>query len=358
MRVLALTRYDRLGASSRIRIYQYLPTLCPLGVEVDVSPLLGADYIQRLYARQRPSFPRMLSGYFFRAVRLLSARRYDLLWIEKELFPNVPCWFEQALAAAGIPYVVDIDDAIFHNYDLGSNPYKRFLANKIEKVMRGSALMVCGNDYLAERARLAGASRVETLPTVIDMERYSVAPIRTRTPPVVGWVGSPVTLRYLVSVLPVLREARRAFPFRLRVIGADLPSTLVEGLDIECRPWSEDAEVQEIQDLDIGIMPLTDSPWERGKCGYKLIQYMACGLPVVASPVGVNQEIVTHGVNGYLADTPEAWGTALRTLCLDPGLAREMGTKGRATVEQRYCLQVTAPRLAGWFQDVVRQRRP
>ena len=114
------------------------------------------------------------------------------------------------------------------------------------------------------------------------------------------------------------------------------------GLPMDSLPWAEATESEDIARLDIGIMPLVDAPFERGKCGYKLIQYMACGLPVVASPVGVNRQIVEHGVNGFLADTPEAWATALRTLCHDPALRARMGAAGRRKVEQQYCLHVTA----------------
>jgi glycosyltransferase involved in cell wall biosynthesis len=129
---------------------------------------------------------------------------------------------------------------------------------------------------------------------------------------------------------------------RFTAIGIDAAAL---GLPMDSVPWSEQTEAQDIARLDVGIMPLVDAPFERGKCGYKLIQYMACGLPVVASPVGVNRQIVEHGVNGFLAETPEQWATALRTLCADPALRARMGAAGRRKVEQHYSLQVTAPRL-------------
>ena len=119
-------------------------------------------------------------------------------------------------------------------------------------------------------------------------------------------------------------------------------------------PWDEATEVDMLQQLDAGIMPLPDSPWERGKCGFKLIQYMACGLPVVASPVGVNREIVEQGVNGFFASTPEEWEQALRTLLLDTILRERMGQAGRKKVEERYSLQMTGPRLAALLKSVVK----
>jgi glycosyltransferase involved in cell wall biosynthesis len=343
LRVLALTRYGRLGASSRVRLYQYVPVWSALGIEVQVSPLLSDDYLKRLYAGKTTNWFGVLHDYLRRMVTLLHARKFDLLWIEKELFPNLPAWFEQALFALDIRYIVDYDDAIFHNYDLAPHSVKRLLANKIDKVMRNSALVICGNAYLAERARSAGARRVEIGPTVIDLNRYGVLNPVPKEHIVVGWIGSPSTVKYLQVIVPALQKLAMEFSVQLRVIGAQFSAP---GLHVDCRPWSEESEVSEIQDFDIGIMPLIDSHWERGKCGYKLIQYMACGLPVVASPVGVNQEIVRHGVNGYLASSVDEWVDSFRALFLNSQDRLVMGAQGRLSVEKKYCLQVTAPRFA------------
>ena len=349
MRVLALTRYARMGASSRMRTYQYVPMLSALGIQVTVSPLLSDRYLECLYVQRRANWYEVLRNYLTRALWLLRARKFDLLWIEKELFPNLPAWFEQALHIMEIRYVVDYDDAIFHNYDLEPHSVKRFLAGKIDTVMRESTMVICGNRYLAERARAAGAYRVEIIPTVIDLERYGVKSPKSRECIVVGWIGSPSTVKYLQVVAPVLGVLTAEFSLQLRVVGAQFSHA---GLDVECRPWSDESEVDEIQDFDIGIMPLIDSPWERGKCGYKLIQYMACGIPVVASPVGANREIVGHGINGYLASSFDEWACALRTLILSSETRQIMGAQGRANVEKAYCLQVTAPRMARLFHDI------
>jgi glycosyltransferase involved in cell wall biosynthesis len=352
MRVLAFTRYGRLGASSRMRTHQYVPALQALGIDVQVAALLRDSYIERLYAKQGANWFCVFSDYLKQAIQLFNARKFDLIWIEKELFPNLPAWFEQMLNACGIRYIVDYDDAIFHNYDLNPHPAMRLLAKKIDKVMRNSTLVVCGNAYLADRAHSANARKVEIIPTVIDLERYDMLRPPERDHVVVGWIGSPFTVKYLDVVLPALEALASEFPLKLRVIGAQFASS---GLAIDCRPWSEASEVSEIQDFDIGIMPLRDSPWERGKCGYKLIQYMACGKPVIASPVGVNQELVSDGVNGYLASTVDDWVNAFRALIANPHSQLLMGAKGRTLVEQRYCLQATAPRLARLFRDALSQ---
>ena len=353
VKILALTRYGQLGASSRLRFYQCLPALRALGIEVQLAPLLRDDYLRRFYENRATDWLALFKDYLSRLFTLLESRRFDLLWIEKELFPNLPAWFESLLAHRGIRYVMDCDDAVFHNYDSAANPLKRSLAGKIDTVMRHADLVICGNSYLAERARSAGARRVEIVPTVIDLERYPAMVPAENDRPVIGWIGSPSTVKYLEIVAAPLKELAAVCPLQLRVVGAQLAW---HGLDVVCVPWTESTEVSEIRKFDIGIMPLADSPWERGKCGYKLIQYMACGLPVVASPVGVNRDIITQGQNGYLAGSPEEWKSALRSLCADADARRRMGARGRQTVEQVYCLQVTARRLAQLFHECLEQK--
>lgn len=201
LRVLALTRYGRKGASSRMRFEQFVPALAELGIDVTLYPLLRNNYLERLYSGQPKVVNQIFGDYICRLKKLLHARRFDLLWIEKELFPDLPGWFEQLLEWFAIRYVVDYDDAIFHNYDLSSNPWRRLLGRKIDGVMRNSALVICGNSYLADRANAAGASRVEIIPTVIDLDRYSVRTKSLSMPIIIGWVGSAATVKYLDIVI-------------------------------------------------------------------------------------------------------------------------------------------------------------
>ncbi len=350
MKVLALTRYGRLGASSRLRTWQYLPALHSQGIDLEISPLFSDDYLIRLYAHQSKHWPQIIASYLNRLFVLLQAGKADMLWIEKELLPNLPAWFEQALCRLGIRYVVDYDDAIFHNYDRSTSPIKKLFSDKIDRVMRGSALVICGNAYLAGRASSVGVSCVEIVPTVVDLKRYEVMNPPKHENIVIGWIGSPSTVKYLEIVAPALRILASEYPIQLRIVGAKID---LHGLDVDCSLWTEDSEVEQIQDFDIGIMPLDDSPWEKGKCGYKLIQYMACSKPVIASPVGVNCEIVKCGENGYLAYGVDDWLQGFRELLISNNSRQMMGTQGRLLVEQKYCLQVTAPRLAQIIRNVV-----
>ena len=344
MRVLALTRYSSLGPSSRVRFYQYIPSLISGGMDLQVSPLLGDNYVRNLYGGKHQPFFSVLGAYASRIANLLNSRHFDLLWIEKELFPWLPIRLENLLLQRSIPRVVDYDDAVFHRYDQHHNRMIRvLLGRKIDAIMRQATTVVAGNDYLAERAGQAGASRIERLPSVVDIDRYMIKE-KTGEQFRIGWIGSPVTAPYLGLIKDALEEVIKRTSARLVLVGAG-EQDMLPGISKEILPWSENSEVAHIQSFDVGIMPLPDGPFEQGKCGYKLIQYMACGLPVIASPVGVNTRIVEQGKTGFRASSTAEWVEDLVMLFNDNGLRTTLGRAGRKKVEEEYSLQVTAPRL-------------
>ena len=342
---MMLPRYGRLGASSRMRFYQYLPWLEAAGISLAAAPLFSDGYVRGLQQNTKNLFEAM-RAYAGRAQALLASRRFDLLWIEKEALPWLPAWFEKMLLSGAVPYVLDYDDAVFHYYDQHRKPVVRaLLAGKHPALIQRAALVVAGNEYLADFALAAGARQVEIVPTVIDLERYPLAaidPAKMARPPCVGWIGQRATAPFLAPCAPLFNRLSAGGRARFTAIGIDAASL---GLPMASIPWSEDTEAASISSFDIGIMPLLDEPFERGKCGYKLIQYMACGLPVVASPVGVNCQLVEHGVNGVLAATLDEWEGALTTLLVDAHLRQRMGQAGRQKVEAQYSIQVTGPKL-------------
>jgi glycosyltransferase involved in cell wall biosynthesis len=351
MNLLALPRYDVLGASSRLRFFQYFESLSEAGISVSAHPLFDNLSLARRYERGKYNLPELLNAFRNRLSILRSLPNDKLLWVEKELLPWLPLRVELSILN-GAPFVLDYDDAIFHNYDQNRLAViRKLLGHRIDGLMARATLVICGNDYLAQRAKDAGAAWVEVLPTVIDLARYPYPQkefnfCRSQKLKIV-WIGSPSTLRYLQLLIEPLQELARHIPFIFRVIGGEFS---VPGVEVESIPWSESSEVAHIAECDVGVMPLYDSPWERGKCGYKLIQYMACGLPIIASPVGVNSRIVHDGVNGFLADTSEAWVAHLNQLLSDTSLRLRMGAAGRLMVEREYSLQVMAPRLAALLQ--------
>lgn len=353
MRILALTRYQRLGSSSRVRFYQYFPYLEARGVELVSAPFFDDNYVRELYAGRRTSLKNVLQAYASRLIALTRSDKSDLLWVEKEILPWFPAGVEAFFNNRDIPYVVDYDDAIFHRYGLHGNPLVRILlGRKIERVMQRASLVIAGNDYLADRAKKAGASWVEILPSVVDVGQYALKQPDTDKIFKIGWIGAPVTAQYLNTIRESLAQLSRETPARLILVGAGNVVHFPE-IPTDVMPWTEEIEHTISQKFDVGIMPLADGPFERGKCGYKLIQYMAGGLPVIASPVGVNQQIVEPGINGYLANSPVEWLNTLRTLRDDPQKRNDMGMAGRKKAEAIYNLQVTAPKLLDLFKSVL-----
>jgi len=351
--VLFLTKYSRQGASSRLRSFQYIPELQDSGMDISVSSLFDDRYLEHLYSEGRRPVVRSVWAYLRRLFLVLFASyKYDLVWIEKELFPYFPAFFEWLFARLGKPYVVDYDDAVFHNYDLSSNAVIRGLfGNKIDAVMRSASCVVAGNEYLAARARAAGANRVEIIPTVVDTSRYQS---RTKTKKgaslVVGWIGSPTTQKYVEQLRPMLQDLAHECDFTLMLVGAtaDIKDSL-PGINVCIESWSEDTEAALIQKMDIGIMPLEDGPWEKGKCGYKLIQYMASSVPVVASPVGVNNEIVNGAGCGLLAEDYPEWKSALLMLLNSEETRHRFGVSGRIAVENHYSIQSQFGKIENCF---------
>ncbi len=355
MRVAAFTKYDREAASTRQRVLQYLPHLARAGIEVDVFPLLGGDYVRNLATGSGYSKSAILSAYLSRFRQLRRAERYDLLWVYAELFPYLPGTFERLAFGAGRPLVYDCDDAFYLPYEGLKGPARRLLAGKLDSLLRGAAAVCCGNEYLREwAARLC--DRTMILPTVVDADLYRPAPDR-RDPsrPVIGWIGSPSTWRYVQPMLPLLQRVSEKHGARIRIVGAGAQAAADAAPypAVDLVEWREDTEITEVQRMDIGIMPLPEEPWARGKSGYKLIQYMACGLPVVASPVGVNSEIVRQGQTGFLATSVAEWESALSTLLTEPDLRERMGATARQRAVEEYSLQVQAPRLTAMFETVL-----
>jgi glycosyltransferase involved in cell wall biosynthesis len=346
VRVAAFTKYGSMAASTRQRLIQYLPHLAAAGIDVDHRPLLPDDYVRGVATGQRYPHARTLVAYVKRLRQLVSVTDADLIWVYAELFPFLPGSWEKLAFRSGKPVVYDCDDAFFHTYDSHPAPWaRRMLAGKMEPLLRGAAAAGCGNSYLETYvSKFCGNTML--LPTVVDSSLYGPAPgPRPDRPVTIGWIGSPSTWPYMRPILPVLRALAESRGIRVRVVGAG-PAARADafpGLDLI--EWSEAREIEDVRAMDIGVMPLPDDIWALGKCGYKLIQYMACALPVVASPIGVNCEIVSPGENGFLATGESHWRDSLVRLIDDPDLRRTFGAAGRLRVEERYSLEVHAPRF-------------
>lgn len=366
MKILIFPRYDCTQASTRVRVLQYLPFLKEAGIDFEVFPIINFDGISGRI-NSLAFWKSRLKSYYRVGRRLFKEKgKKSLIHIHSELFPFMPFWLEYGylLLLGEKKYIIELDDAWFHRYDSHSFALIRlFLGNKINLLMRHSILVIAGNQYIADHAKLAGAKCIEIIPTVVDVGKYQdylltskkIQPtskivrsslkeaINYKSKPVIGWIGTPSTTKFLLTIKNIITLMNDNGIANFVAIGAD--SYQLRGLPVTVIPWNEENELETLSQFDIGIMPLSDSLFERGKCGYKLIQYMACGLPVVASPVGINSSIVVHKVTGYLATSADDWYKYLSLLCNDFVLRNKMGKEGLNRVDKLYSLKVTAPQF-------------
>lgn len=348
MRVAVWTPESKgLTPGQRFRIEQWEPLLRSEGIEFSYDPFLDGD-TAILLKRPGQSLRKGL-----RLVRLLRRRLlqatslhgYDVVFVFRETALIGPALAERILRRRGIPYVYDFDDSVWVRYRSPANSFWSYLRfpGKTATSCRLAAHVLAGNDTLAGYA-LKHTRAVSVVPTTIDTDLYRPPPAREARTLVVGWSGSYSTGPYLQLVRTVLQRLAKLFAFRVVVVGAT--EFQVDGVDVELRPWRLERELVDLSEMDIGIMPLPDAPWERGKCGLKALQYMALGIPAIASPVGVNREIIKHGENGLLAESNDEWEDALARLLASEPLRRKLGRAGRVTVEQAYSAKAHAPRVA------------
>lgn len=283
---------------------------------------------------------------------LLFPKKYDLVLLEYEFLPYFPAWFEYILTKRGVKYMVDYDDAIFHKYDKHQyNIVRRLLGNKIAKVMEYAHTVIVCNPYLEAYASKYNDSIV-TIPTVVDLEKYSDKMNNTQLKDenifVIGWIGSWTTGVYVLDILPQMKTFVKKYEnVRFHLVGFDenlLTEQEKEEVHIKVITWSEESEIEEILHFDIGIMPLPDDAWTRGKCGFKLVQYMSCKKPVIASAVGVNRTFVEEGVNGLLIENTDEWLDAFEKLYLDYQLREKMAQNNFKKIETKYYHQTHAQR--------------
>lgn len=335
LKILFLTRYADNGASSRCRSYQLIPGLEVAGISCSIRPLLATGYLEALYSRRRfKKYAVGVIGVLNRLMEIFRVGRYDAVVVEKECVPHVPYFLERLLLCGANHVVLDFDDAVWVSYERSS-----MLREKISRIMRRADAVVVGSRYLQEYAR-PNNPKTMLVPTVVDANRYAVrshdsGPDERAT--VIGWIGTPVTAKFLSVIVEPLRHIAARRPIVLLLVGGgdriEVPGVLTRRL-----AWSLASEVDSISQMDIGIMPLTNDPFSRGKCGYKLIQYMASGLPTIASDVGENRHIIVDGETGFLIREPGDWEIAIDKLCDSAELRRQMGEKGRQRVLERYNL--------------------
>lgn len=357
-RLIVLTvKPPGVSPGQRFRLEQWAPYVRERsGIEMDFVPFESPELTNVLYeAGRRPEKAAwILRDFARRAIHVMRARRYDAAVIYREASLIGPAIWERVLVATGVPFILDFDDAIWMPTQVSKANgvfAKLHFVGKTSTLCRLASAVTVGNSYLADYAR-AHSSRTYILPTSIDLRSYPVLPERTPAEPfVVTWSGSMHTLYNFEHARRPLEALARRRKLVVRVICNQPPARPIAGADNVFIPWTKEREAEAIADTHVGIMPLQDEPYMRGKCGLKALQYMATGRPVVASPVGMNSDLIQSGKNGLLARSPEEWIAALETLASSAELRHELGRAGRATVESTYAGDV----VSAQFADVVAQ---
>lgn len=353
MNVACLVPYPLdIAPSQRFRVEQWAKPLAAIGVKVDYIPFLTQDTMQFLYKpghlleKSRDMVAAMLERARW-SVR--EARDYDVVVIHREAVLLGLDWIERYLARS-VPTVFDFDDAIWLPKVSANNQRWGFTKSfdKINRILGMVTSVSAGCEYLAQQARRFNGD-VHIVPTSINLDQYG-APREHASADVlhVGWTGSLTSAVFLVDILPALEKAAKKVNMRLTFLGGR--DIKVPGVDVECIDWTPTNEVPTIRSFDVGVKPVTREEWSLGKCPMKDIQYMALGIPCVATKFGTSMESITHGDNGFLCDTDEDWTTALAALT-DLDTRRRMGEAGRRVVEQRYSSVVAAKAFAGAIES-------
>lgn len=364
MKVLALASYPVDAAATRFRLHQFVGLLADRGIELTIHPFLDSELFKHLYRRN--SFPRTAVGLvksaFLRLADVVSARKADVILIQREAMmfgPPVIEWL--TTRALKRPMVLDLDDATYVSY---TSPTYGGLGKalkwfrKTDDLIRWSAIVTCGNRSIAEYVSSKGA-QARIIPTVVDTDVFRPAPAgKSGNPLVLGWIGTHSTFPYLESIFPVLSKLARHYEFRLKIVGSGRDSVAVTGVQLENITWNVEREVADFQSIDIGLYPIDASlysGWAAGKSGFKSIQYMAVGIPYVATPVGASAEIGEAGKTHFLAATNDEWYDKLEMLIGDLQRRQTMGSAGRRYVVEHFGLQAQADKLAQALREAAGQ---
>jgi glycosyltransferase involved in cell wall biosynthesis len=359
MKVLCLSVYPEEGPSMRHRICGYREAWQRAGVALTIKPFLTHELFRR-----RRTFG--LGAAIFKAahmafctvrliMRLATVHRYDVVLVHREVFPLGGAWFEKAIARLNPSTVYDMDDALWLPMPLLVDQ-RRLLwdAERVAETISTCTAVVAGNAFLRDYAGPRNAL-VKVIPTPYRDLGGRAAVDGAGRPPTIVWIGNVGNEEYLELVREPLERLARHHDFVLRVIGSrEAASVRLAGVKIEALEWRDDREAEWLLECAVGIMPLHDRDYERGKCAFKLVQYFSAGMPVVASPIGMNCEVVREGDNGFLAATPDDWYRALDRLLSDGGLRREMGASGYRTYRSRFTIEANA---ALWLELFARLRR-
>ena len=348
--IFIFTKYGRLGASSRVRTLQYFDKSNILHPQkVIFNELITNKQLEYKIKKNHFEIFSLIFSFLKRLKKLIKLNKNDLIYIEKELYPFFP-FFIESIFLFNKKYILNYDDAVFDIYESNNNSFIRFfLKNKHKHLIKNSYLTICGNNFLANYAKKAGCKNIKILPSVINYSRYKKIKIYSSNDvPTITWIGQKSTTKNLYILKTVFQKLALEKKFILKIIGSGDFS--IKGVEIIKKEWSEDNEIMELLNSDIGIMPLIRNRFAYGKCGYKLVQYMGAGIPVVASNFGANKKIVIHGENGFLANTKSEWFYYLKTLIEDNELRKKLGELGKRIVKEKFSVESSEKTFISFFQ--------
>lgn len=348
---IGMHRFDR-SPSQRYRFEQYFNYLEANGIECKLSNIISEKDDKILYASGNylGKLLIFLKSWRLRSKDVRKANEFDYIFIQREAFMTGTTWFEKRFAKSNAKLIFDFDDSIWLEDKNAANSKLAFLKkpSKTADIIKLCDTVVAGNEYLADYARRYNQN-VVVIPTTIDTNWYVPKPKLSNNKVIIGWSGSFSTIKHFESATEALSEIKKKYGDKVnfKVIGD--ANYRNDTLGIAGQKWQSQSEVEDLQDIDIGIMPLPDTDWTRGKCGLKGLQYMGLSKPTVMSPVGVNTEIIEHGANGFLASSKNEWVECLSQLIELEELRKQLGEAGRKTVEEKYSVKANQERYLELF---------
>jgi len=349
-------RFNR-SPGQRFRCEHFIPILQNEGFDITYANLLSEWDDIHFYKKN--AYPQklliLIKGFFKRLYHSIQARNYDIIFIYREAFMIGTTLFERILHIWGKPIIYDFDDSIWLNDTSDGNKHLAWLKNtkKTNTIVSLSHTVIVGNSYLAQYAKQFN-NNVVIIPTTIDTKYHKPSQTNKHSDSIcIGWTGTETTQKHYETIIPALENLYSIFgnSISFRVISNNTITHPI--LPIQNISWNANTEIEDLQAIDIGIMPLPNDEWSKGKCGFKGLQYMALEIPSILSPVGVNSEIITHGINGYLASTQAEWEHYLTILIQDAALRKRIGIAGRKTIENYYSIESQKQRYISIFRNLL-----
>ena len=315
-------------AATRYRVLQYIPYLTSEGVEATVS----------LYPRNPLELARFLA----------SLPTYDCIFLQRKRFSGALLSLVRKLTRK---IIYDFDDSVMYRNSKAPTPHSKTRMKRFADMVKASDFIIAGNRFLMEQT-LPFNENVDVIPTALDGKRYLAKDHGKKKEKVtIGWIGDHGSIHYMEKMKPIFEEIGKKYPHAELSIVCDIFIDC-ENIPVIKKMWSHETEIADLQDMDIGLMPLVNDLWSEGKCGLKILQYFGVGVPAVCTPVGVNKDVVQNGINGFYANSPEEWIEKISTLIEDQALRKAMGTRGRDAVMREYTIEACAPRFIDILRDV------